>query len=69
MLALTARGIASCAQGALGLFPEIIRLQLGIPQNYKLLFGVSFGYEDRNVKANTARVGRAPLDDAVRFHR
>jgi nitroreductase len=69
MLALTVRGIASCAQGALGLFPEIIRAQLGIPQNYKLLFGVSFGYEDRNVKANAARVGRAPLDDAVRFHR
>jgi nitroreductase len=69
MLALTARGIASCAQGALGLFPEIIREQLGIPTNYKLLFGVSFGYEDCNVKANAARVGRAALDDAVRFHR
>ncbi|MBR1194566.1 nitroreductase [Bradyrhizobium sp. AUGA SZCCT0240] len=69
MLALTARGIASCAQGALGLFPEIIREQLGIPANYKLLFGVSFGYEDRSIKANAARVGRADIDAAVRFHR
>ena len=69
MLALIARGIASCAQGALGLFPEIIREQLGIPANYKLLFGISFGYEDGNVKANAARVGRADIDDAVRFHR
>jgi nitroreductase len=69
MLALTARGIASCAQGALGLFPEIIREQLGIAAHYKLLFGVSFGYEDPGIKANAARVGRAPLDDAVRFHR
>jgi nitroreductase len=69
MLALTARGIASCAQGALGLFPDIIREQLGIPANYKLLFGISFGYEDGNVKANAARVGRADIDDAVRFHR
>jgi nitroreductase len=69
MLALTARGIASCAQGALGLFPEIIREHLGIPARYKLLFGISFGYEDRNVKANAARVGRAPIDDAIRFHR
>jgi nitroreductase len=69
MLALIARGIASCAQGALGLFPEIIREQLGIPANYKLLFGISFGYEDRNIKANAARVGRATNDDAVRFHR
>src|ERR1700730_18646064 len=69
MLALTARGIASCAQGALGLFPDIIREQLGIPDSYKLLFGISFGYEDRRVADNAARVGRAQLDDAVRFHR
>jgi len=69
MLALIARGIASCAQGALGLFPEIIREQLGIAANYKLLFGISFGYEDRSIKANAARIGRAVIDDAVRFHR
>src|SRR5882724_5086765 len=69
MLALIARGIASCAQGALGLFPDIIREQLGIPANYKLLFGISFGYEDRSIKANAARIGRAVIDDAVRFHR
>lgn len=69
MLALTARGIASCAQGALGLFPDIIREQLGIPVHQKLLFGISFGFEDRNVKANAARVGRAGIEDTVRFHR
>jgi nitroreductase len=69
MLALTTRGIASCAQGALGLFPGIIREQLGIPAHQKLLFGISFGFEDRNVKANAARVGRAGIDDTVRFHR
>ena len=34
-----------------------------------LLFGVSFGYEDSNDKANAARVGRAPTGEAVRFHR
>jgi nitroreductase len=69
MLALIARGISSCAQGALGLFPEIIREQLGIPANFKLLFGVSFGYEDSDIKANAARVGRADIDTAIRFHR
>ena len=68
MLALTARGIASCAQGALSLFPKIVREHLGVPENQKLLFGVSFGYEDPKVKANAARVGRATLDDVVRFH-
>ncbi|WP_407146717.1 nitroreductase [Bradyrhizobium sp. ORS 86] len=69
MLALTARGIGSCAQGALGLFPDIVREQLEIPGNYKLLFGISFGYEDCDVKANTARVNRAKIDDTVHFHR
>jgi nitroreductase len=69
MLALTARRIASCAQGALGLFPDIIREQLGVPDNYKLLFGISFGYEDHNVAANAARVGRAPLAEIICFHR
>jgi len=69
MLALTARGVASCAQGALSLYPAIVRAHLDVPSDRKLLFGVSFGYEDTSVKANAARVGRADLDDAVRFHR
>jgi nitroreductase len=69
MLALTAHGVASCAQGALSLFPDIVRAHLGAPPSQKLLFGVSFGYEDASVKANAARVGRASLNDAVRFHR
>ena len=69
MLVLTSRGIASCAQGALGLFPGIVREQLGVSSNYKLLFGLSFGYEDHDVKANSARVDRAKIDDVVRLHR
>ena len=68
MLALAARGVASCAQGALGLFPDIVREQLGVAANYRLLFGVSFGYEDPQAKANAARVGRAEIDHAVHFH-
>jgi nitroreductase len=69
MLLLTAHGIASCAQGALGLFPDIVRELLGVPPNLKLLFGISFGYEDPSISANAARVGRADVDDVVRFHR
>ena len=69
MLALTARGVSSCAQGALSLYPNIVRGHLGVPSHQRLLCGVAFGYEDANVRANTARVGRASLDDAVRFHR
>ncbi len=69
MLAMTARGIATCAQGALGLYPGIVREALGLPDSQRLLFGVSFGYEDPGNKANAARVGRAATGEAVRFHR
>jgi nitroreductase len=69
MLALTAQGLASCAMGALSLYPDIVRSHLSVPASQKLLFGVAFGYEDVAVKANSARVGRAAVDDSVRFHR
>ena len=69
MLALTARGIASCAQGALGLYPGVVRDVLGLPDTQRLLFGVSFGFEDHADKANAARVGRTPIGEAVQFHR
>lgn len=69
MLALTARGISSCAQGALSLYPTICREHLGLPDSDRLIFGISFGYEDAQVDANRTRVGRAALGDAVRFHR
>jgi len=69
MLALTARGIASCAQGALSLCPDIDREHLGLPPGMRLLFGVSFGFEDVTADANNVRIGRAKLDDAVCFHR
>lgn len=69
MLLLTSRGIASCAQGALGLYPAIIRGHLGLPGTHRLIFGISFGYEDPAAEANQARVGRAALDEAVVFHR
>ena len=68
MLLLTARGIGSCAQGALGLFPDIVREHLHVPPNFKLLFGISFGYEDPSIGANAARVSRADINDVVRFH-
>ena len=69
MLALASRGVASCAQAALGLFPDIVRRHLGIVPSDRLLFGVSFGYEDTSAPANASRVGRASIDDTVRFHR
>lgn len=67
MLALTAHGLASCPQTALSFNPHVVREHLGIADNNKLLFGISFGYEDTENPANQCRVSRSPLDETVHF--
>ncbi len=68
MLALTAHGFASCAQGALSHYASVVRRELGIGDDLLLLFGIAFGREDASHPANDTRTTRAPLSDAVTFH-
>jgi len=67
MLSLTAHGLASCPQTALSFFADQAREELGVPADLKLLFGISFGYEDTSDPVNTCRTERAELDANVRF--
>lgn len=67
MLALWARGVASCAQASLRQYPQIIRPLLGIPDDLRILCGVSFGYEDPEVPANRTRQRREALEENVVF--
>jgi len=67
MLALTTHGVASCAQGTLRNYPDLVREKFGLEPEIKVLFGISFGYEDTNVPANAARTQRAPLTETVQF--
>jgi hypothetical protein len=69
MLAMAGHGVASCPQTALSLHPRIVREELRVEVAHRLLFGISFGYEDPAVKANVCRTDRADLDKAVSFHR
>lgn len=66
-LLLAERGVASCMQGALGLYPAPVRRLLDLPEDLGILFGMSFGYADPDAPANRARTGRVALADAVRF--
>lgn len=68
MLALTALGVGSCAQGALSHYATIVRAGLGIGDDQQLLFGIAFGFEDEAHPANAARVGRATIEEAATFH-
>jgi nitroreductase len=68
MLALTAQGFASCAQGALSHYADVVREQLSVPDDLLLLFGLAFGREDTAHPANTTRTVREPIDRATVFH-
>ena len=69
MLAMAAHGVASCPQTSLSFHPDVVRDALGVDDNQRLLFGISFGYEDPNASANACRVDRAALEQSVVFHR
>lgn len=68
MLAMTANGLASCAQGALSHYATIVRRELGVAEGLNLLYGLAFGYEDTSHAANAARTDRAPLAETTTFH-
>lgn len=68
MLSLTAHGLASCPQTALGFHADIVRDILGVEAHYKLLFGISFGFEDATAAANQCRTPRADIAKNTFFH-
>jgi nitroreductase len=68
LLALTARGLASIPQAALGLHAATTRAVLGIPDEQKLLFGISVGYADPEWETRFQQIGRAPFDELVTYH-
>ncbi|MCK3838804.1 MULTISPECIES: nitroreductase [Pseudomonas] len=69
LLSLAARGLGGIPQTSLGFFAKAIREVLGISDEMKMLFGMSFGYPDESAPGNQAPTDRAPITDSVTFHR
>ncbi|MFP6581558.1 MAG: nitroreductase [Candidatus Hydrogenedentota bacterium] len=67
MLAMASRGIASCAQGSMRSYPDLVREEFPGNDNIDILVGMSFGYEDAEVLANNTRIDRDPIDASVTF--
>tara|TARA_B110000444_G_scaffold181686_2_gene170517 strand:+ start:1933 stop:2610 length:678 start_codon:yes stop_codon:yes gene_type:complete len=67
MLSLTANGLASCPQTSLSFHCDQLRTELNLKENLKLVFGLSFGYEDPEHTANLCRVQRSDIDESVLF--
>ena len=67
MLAMTANGLASCAQGTMRNYPDVVREAFDLPPEMKVLYGLSFGYPDPDAPVNNAITTRAELAEVVRF--
>ena len=68
MLSLTAHGLGSCPQTALGFLSDQVREELSIESSNKLVFGISFGYPNPDDPINSCATDRAALADIVTFH-
>ncbi|ORA37174.1 nitroreductase [Mycobacterium aquaticum] len=67
LLALTARGLDSCIQVSIAGYPKIVREQLGISEDMRILCGIAVGYGVKGFPANTVRSPRNLVSDNVSF--
>jgi nitroreductase len=67
MLVAVEKGLATCPQAALGEYPEIIKQELGYPDDCILIGGMALGYEDKQAPVNSYRTTRLEVDEFTRF--
>jgi nitroreductase len=67
LLAAESLGIGAIPQAALALYSDLLREFFEIPPEEIVLAGVSFGWPDLEHPANAVRVGRATLEESVRW--
>jgi nitroreductase len=62
MLAAKTRGIGTCPQGFLGNYPDIIKAEFDVPEEYALVCGMSVGYPSDH-PINSWRAERLPIEE------
>lgn len=66
MLAAQARGLASCAIGAMASFPGLIRRHLRLDERSNIVCGIAIGHADPQAPVNRTRTARSGLDGFFR---
>ena len=67
MLAAQEEGLATCAQAALGQYPQLIKDFLGYSRDTTLICGMALGYEDKVAPVNQYRTPREEVMVFTRF--
>ncbi|MCG9873929.1 MAG: nitroreductase [Leptospiraceae bacterium] len=61
-------GLGTCAQAALGAFPDVVTSQLSIPKEEKIVLGISLGYPKSESQLNSYHTPREAMENLVRFY-
>ena len=66
MLAAQAKGLSTCAIGALASYPSLIRQHVGLDADTKVVCGMALGYADPDAPVNQTHTTRCALDEYFR---
>lgn len=67
LLAAQALGLGAVPQAAIAFYAPAVREHFSIPDDRKILAGVSFGFADEDAAVNGYRTSRAPLSEVVEW--
>ena len=62
MLSAHAKGLGTCAQGAVAIWPKAVHEEFNIPKGYKLIYGIAIGYPD-DAEVNTFKANRIGAEE------
>jgi nitroreductase len=67
MLAARARGLHTCAEASIASYPDVVRRELGLGQEWVVVCGMAMGYADAAAVVNTFQPERIALEDYAVF--
>jgi nitroreductase len=62
ILSAQAKGLGTCAQGAVAIWPKAVHKEFVIPKGYKLIYGIAVGYRD-DAEVNTFQANRIGAEE------
>jgi nitroreductase len=68
MLLAREQGLGTCPQAALSAIPEVVRSELGLPEEQKVIVGLSMGYPLPDHDLNRYHTPREDMAEKIRFY-
>jgi nitroreductase len=67
MLAARSRGLHTCAEASIASYPDIVRRELKLTDDWVVICGMAMGYADADAVVNTFQPSRIALEDYATF--